>query len=270
MTKDWIRFIDSVKTPLSFFTLIALILDGILIGTAAFTNEVSILAPLGLLLLTLLIVAIITIKNPLAFYHPKEWPKKEEPLFVNLMFDLPNKEVQKLKFMECKLTIKDVKDDKSKPKVSNPILTLGGLSEDGKQVWTLKLLDDNPDFSASLEMVEDKGYLFSWDEIPGNDNGKLIEFLKQKFEIDWVKTEEIEKIDNGNTIKVTTEINHLSLNLNKEKTEIIFKIDDDRTDKFMARMENGKLNIYDKGRKWEVSPFYLYASHQINRKVVER
>ena len=88
--------------------------------------------------------------------------------------------------------------------------------------------------------------LFSWDEIPGNDNDKLIEFLKQKFEIDWVKTAEIEKIDNGNTIKVTTEINHLSLNLNQEKTEIIFKIDDDRIDKFMAKMENGKLNIYGK------------------------
>jgi len=89
-----------------------------------------------------------------------------------------------------------------------------------------------------------KMYLFSWDEIPGNDNSKLIEFLKQKFGIDWVKTVEIEKIDNGNTIKVSTEVNHLSLNLNQEKTEVIFKIDDVRTDKFMAKMENGKLNIY--------------------------
>jgi len=87
-------------------------------------------------------------------------------------------------------------------------------------------------------------YLFSWDEIPGNDNGKLIEFLKQKFGIDWVKTAEIEKIDNGNTIKVSNEINNLSLNLNQEKTEVIFKIDDVRTDKFIAEMENSKLIIY--------------------------
>ena len=86
--------------------------------------------------------------------------------------------------------------------------------------------------------------LFRWNEIPGNDNGKLTEFLKQKFRIDWAKTVEIEKIDNGNTIKVSTEINHLSLNLNKEKTEVIFKIDDVRTDKFIAKIENGKLNIY--------------------------
>ena len=88
-------------------------------------------------------------------------------------------------------------------------------------------------------------YLFSWDEIPGNDNGKLIEFLKQKFGIDWVKTAEIEKIDNGNTIKASTEIYPLSLNLNQDKTEVIFRINDIRTDKFIAKMENGKLNRYN-------------------------
>ena len=104
-------------------------------------------------------------------------------------------------------------------------------------------------FYTNIEGKEEKGeYLFSWDEIPGNDNGKLIEFLKQKFEIDLLKTAEIEKINNGNTIKVTTKINHLSLNLNQEKTEVIFTIDYDWTDKFMAKMENGKLNIY-KGEK---------------------
>ena len=87
-------------------------------------------------------------------------------------------------------------------------------------------------------------YLFSWDEISGNDNGKLIEFLKQKFGIDWVKTAEIEKIDNDNTIKVSTEINHLSLSLNDEKTKVYLKIDDDRTYEFIAKTKNGKLNIY--------------------------
>lgn len=154
MARDWSRLIDSVKTPLGFFTLFALILEGVLIGTAALTNKVSILAPLGLLLLTLLIVAIITIKNPLAFYHPKEWPKKEKPLTINLMFDLPNEEVRNLKFEKCTVT---VHDEKSGAKVSNTTLILGGLSQDGKQAWTLKLLDDNSDSSASLEMVDDKG-----------------------------------------------------------------------------------------------------------------
>jgi len=56
-------------------------------------------------------------------------------------------------------------------------------------------------------------YLFSWDDIPENDNLKLIEFLMQNFDIDWVKAAKIEKIDNDKTIRVSTEKNLLLLKL---------------------------------------------------------
>lgn len=46
-------------------------------------------------------------------------------------------------------------------------------------------------------------YLFSWDDIPGNDNKIFIEFLKKKFGIDGVKTKKIEKIDDGKIIRVS-------------------------------------------------------------------
>ncbi|KAF5424695.1 MAG: dGTP triphosphohydrolase [Candidatus Methanomarinus sp.] len=149
---------------------------------------------------------------------------------------------------------------------------LEGFSHNAQSVRVVSLLESNPNIiplilgkpipkwpkSIGLNLTrytreglfkhtsrfKKKECLFSWDEIPGNDNGKLIKFLKQKFGIEWVKTTEIEKIDKDNTIKVSSEKNHLSLNLNQEKTEVIFKIDDVRTDKFMAKMENGKLNIY--------------------------
>ena len=86
-------------------------------------------------------------------------------------------------------------------------------------------------------------YIFSWNEIPEKDNGRLIKFLTQKFGIDWVKTVNvgIEKIDNK-TIKVFTEKNSLSLILNSKNHEVILKIDDGRTGKFIATDE---LNIYD-------------------------
>lgn len=87
-------------------------------------------------------------------------------------------------------------------------------------------------------------YLFSWDNIPGNDNVRLIEFLKQNFNIDWIESAKIEKFNDIRTISVTTEKNSLSLILNNEKTIANLKIDDGRTDKFIAKMENGKLNIY--------------------------
>lgn len=83
--------------------------------------------------------------------------------------------------------------------------------------------------------------LFSWEDIPGNDSEILLDFLKKKYGIDWVKTA---KIDDGKIIKVTAEKNYLLLSLNDEKTEVSLLIDDGRIDKFKAKTENGKLNVY--------------------------
>lgn len=88
-------------------------------------------------------------------------------------------------------------------------------------------------------------YLFSWDKIQRNDNNELIEFIGQKFSIDWVKTAKVEKINDCRTIHISAEKNNLSLELNDEKTEVTLKIDNGRTDKFIAKMENGELNIYN-------------------------
>lgn len=87
-------------------------------------------------------------------------------------------------------------------------------------------------------------YLFSWDEIPGEDNEKLIEFLIQNFGTDWVKTAKIEKIDDEKTIRLSEEKNFLSLRLNNEKTKINLEIDDVRNEELTVQMENGKLNLY--------------------------
>ena len=86
--------------------------------------------------------------------------------------------------------------------------------------------------------------MFSWNEIPGNDSIRLIEFLTQKSLIDWVKNAEIEKVDKGKTIIVSTENSSFSLKINDKNTEVVLEIGDVRTDKFMANMEDGKLNIY--------------------------
>ena len=46
-------------------------------------------------------------------------------------------------------------------------------------------------------------FLFSWDNVPGKDNGKLLEYLEQKYGVDWVRTAKIEKINN-NEIRIAT------------------------------------------------------------------
>lgn len=93
-------------------------------------------------------------------------------------------------------------------------------------------------------------YLFSWDDIPGNDNVRLIEILKNRFYIEWAETATIEKIDGGKTIKVSTEKNSLSLKLNDEKTKVNMTINGIRaTDAVFARMKNSKLDIYSSDTK---------------------
>ncbi len=86
--------------------------------------------------------------------------------------------------------------------------------------------------------------LFSWEDIPGNDNLRLLEYLKKKFQVDGVK---IVKLDDGKIIKVIADKNYVLLSLNNEKTEVHILFDNvktHKTEKWTAKTENGKLNIY--------------------------
>ena len=105
-------------------------------------------------------------------------------------------------------------------------------------------------------MTEYPMYLFSWGNIPESENEKLIDFLKQNFDIDWVRTAKIEKIEDGQIIKVSFENNSLFLRLNDEKTKVHLKIADGRTAEFIVKTENDKLNIYDLKNKLSISFIY--------------
>jgi len=113
-----------------------------------------------------------------------------------------------------------------------------------------------PELKEQKPMI-DELYLFSWGKVPGNDNGRLIEFLMQYFNIEWINAAKIEKNADGKTIMVTNDTNYLSLTLNNEKTNVNLEIDDGRTDIFIVKTENGELNIYDE------------FSDEINDKVVK-
>ncbi len=108
-----------------------------------------------------------------------------------------------------------------------------------------------------------ESYLFSWDKIPGEDNRRLIDFLKLNFGIDWVKTENIKKSDDGRAIILSDE-KKTSLQLNKGKTRAILTIDNDITDAFTVKTENGKLNIYKYSNlKDDVKESYLFSWDEI-------
>ncbi len=98
---------------------------------------------------------------------------------------------------------------------------------------------------CELEKEYEKRYLFSWDDIPGNDDGHLIQFLKN-FDIDIDKVKTIEIKDNK-TITISTENKSCSLILDQNETEVSIIINDQESEiKLIARRENNKLNIYKK------------------------
>ena len=97
--------------------------------------------------------------------------------------------------------------------------------------------------AISSKKLLDEIYLFSWYETPGNDGERFIKFLKDKYKIEWAKTENISKIDDGKTIIVSNKEKSLSLRLNDKKTKVNLKIDDGRVDEFIVKTENDKLEI---------------------------
>jgi len=103
--------------------------------------------------------------------------------------------------------------------------------------------------------IKNFSFLFSWEEIPGNDSKRLIEFLKHNYGLDWDKTAKIDKIDNGKTIFITDGKKFISLDLNNEKTELILKIDN-VIDNFIVKTENGKRKIYRKITDEDLSNIY--------------
>lgn len=110
------------------------------------------------------------------------------------------------------------------------------VSDEGLEVFTEVFTRIGP----KIEEI----HIFSWDDIPGNDNDKLIYFLEQIYDVVLEEIGNIEKIDNGSTIKISAEKNSILLKLNDEKNKVTLEIDDVRTDEFIAKigMENDEKN----------------------------
>ena len=117
-----------------------------------------------------------------------------------------------------------------------------------------------------------KGYLFSWDKIPGNDNKRLIKFLKQHDYINWVDSPKIEKIEGNMTIIVFHEWIPISLKLNNEYNKVSLEFIGTNIDELIAKRENNSLKIY---KKFNSTNFISYlveiilVSEEIGIKMVD-
>ncbi|GEM_PF-1217059 len=87
-------------------------------------------------------------------------------------------------------------------------------------------------------------YLFGWDDVPGTENDKLIDYLVQEYVIDPLENATIDKINDDKTIKISADNNSILLDLNDEKTRVILNINGDIVDELVANMEDDGLKIY--------------------------
>jgi hypothetical protein len=88
-------------------------------------------------------------------------------------------------------------------------------------------------------------YLFSWDNVPGNESPSFINYLKNDMGIDWADNAQIVKIDDNETIRIFTSENSLELTLEDNKSEILTTIGSDSYhDTKKIKTENDKICVY--------------------------
>jgi len=84
-------------------------------------------------------------------------------------------------------------------------------------------------------------YLFSWDNVPGNESDSLSKYLGNELGIGWASNAQIIKTNDNNTIRIFTPDNSLELKLSDDKKTVLITPDDIQ---LKVKEENGKLCIY--------------------------
>jgi len=105
--------------------------------------------------------------------------------------------------------------------------------------------------------AEKEEYMFTWENVPGRDSGRLQRYLRQEFYIAWAEDDatKITKSGDGKTIQVA--INQesqgqsggrvtgaISIALDKDKGVAVMQVTDSKSYDLSARQEEGKWKIY--------------------------
>jgi len=135
-------------------------------------------------------------------------------------------------------------------------LFITGTQEYGKTYTAVRLMWE----------YYNKEYLFSWDNVPGNDSERLLRFLRDDLNIGWVENAEILKSDDSKIIRIFKDENSAEIMIDEKKGKATLKIGDDRTHNLQVKKEGSKLNIYNKGYE----PGWIKGGEQAERIEVRR
>ncbi len=109
-------------------------------------------------------------------------------------------------------------------------------------------------------------YLFTWENVPGNESHRLLSFLKDNLGINWVENAQISRTEENKTIHVFSAEKSIEIMLNNETAAL--NISEDYGYYYLlAKEENGAHIIYNNKwqNKYDISERY-YAAYSLSIK----
>jgi len=92
-------------------------------------------------------------------------------------------------------------------------------------------------------------YLFSWENVPGNESHRLRSYLRDYHQINWVEKAQITKDDERKIIRVFTNENSIEILLYKEGAKI--NLGKNGSSNLCVKEENGTHTFYNIGQKYQ-------------------
>jgi len=163
-------------------------------------------------------------------------------------------EKEKLSAKDLKeLVLESIKDEKILPTpLSIKDFAVATFNIEKESVRKEKIKEKSKEtakaFAEEIKNMTDDKILFlsffNWDNLPGDDNEKLKEFLRDDFDIKWTENAKIRKFHDGKTICILKDEHYAKINIDEKKEEASLKISDGRICYLKFKNENGQLNIY--------------------------
>ena len=107
--------------------------------------------------------------------------------------------------------------------------------------WIPKLIERFDDLQPPFLIASRPSrYLFSWDNVPGKDEKRLMEYFKVDLDIDQAETVEIHKSDDGKTIHIRNGEKSAKIVIDEGTEKATIKINNKRFCDLNVKKENGK------------------------------
>ncbi len=110
-------------------------------------------------------------------------------------------------------------------------------------IGTHALIGGLPPYFFIVEV--DVMHLFNWDNVPGKEDGRLLQYLKEDFDISWAEDARMYKSDDGRTIHIQEGANSAQIIIDENEETAMLTIRNGNTYELNVKNECGRFIIYN-------------------------